>query len=259
MNRTEFKRFFEFRWKPNADVLVVLASCLLVTASLYTATVIVGSVVWGGMAYFALYGVLTACLFGLGIPLLWVVRVRKEPLSALGITRRGLALSLGLQVVLTIAQFFGTFGRTGLPQSDSLLPLTFLALAVGLFEAVFWRGWVLQRLEKAFGAIPALLLGSALYALYHIGYAMPVQEITFLFFIGLFYGVVFFLTRSIFILWPFLQPSGQLVTLVRDGLSLPAIAALGFGELLILMIALIWLLGIRLAKKPSVPQVTTVQ
>lgn len=96
MNGSWFKRFFEFRWKPNADLIVVLASCLLVTATLYTATVIVGTEVWGGMAYFALYGVVTACLFGLGIPLVWVVLVRKEPLSELGLTRRGLVLSLGL-------------------------------------------------------------------------------------------------------------------------------------------------------------------
>lgn len=124
-----------------------------------------------------------------------------------------------------------------------------MALTIGFFEAIFWRGWVLVRLEKAFGAIPALLLGSALYAVYHIGYAMPVEEISFLFFIGLFYGLVFLLTRSIFILWPLLQPSGQLVTLMRDGLSLPTMAALGFGELLVLMFVVVWLVGVRLKKK----------
>ena len=44
-----------------------------------------------------------------------------------------------------------------------------------------------------------------------------------------------------FILWPLLQPTGQLVTLIKDGLSLPPLAALGFGEVLAAMVAVIWL------------------
>lgn len=50
-----FKQVFALRWKPGKDLAVVALSWILVVASLYTATVIVGSEVWGGMAYFALY------------------------------------------------------------------------------------------------------------------------------------------------------------------------------------------------------------
>lgn len=39
------------------------------------------------------------------------------------------------------------------------------------------------RLEEAFGIIPAIVLGSASYAAYHIGYGMPTGEMVFLFFI----------------------------------------------------------------------------
>jgi hypothetical protein len=53
--------------------------------------------------------------------------------------------------------------------------------------------------------------------------------------------VCFRFTRSVFILWPVFQPMGQLVTLIRDGLQLPMIAALGFFEAWILMVVLIWL------------------
>jgi hypothetical protein len=122
-----------------------------------------------------------------------------------------------------------------------LIPLVALALTIGFFEAVFWRGWVLLRLEDAFGILPAILLGSALYAIYHIGYAMPISEMVFLFFIGILFAVVFRLTKNIFILWPVFQPMGQLVTLIEDGLSLPLLAALGFAEVLILMFVLVWL------------------
>lgn len=128
-----------------------------------------------------------------------------------------------------------------IPAWDSLLPLAALALAIGFFEAIFWRGWVLLRLEECFGIIPAIVVGSILYSLYHIGYGMSASEMVFLFFIGVMYAVAFRLTKSIFMLWPLFQPTGQLVTLIKDGLSLPLLASLGFIEALALMWLLIWL------------------
>jgi uncharacterized protein len=128
------------------------------------------------------------------------------------------------------------------------VPLVALALAIGFFEAVFWRGWVLLRLEEAFGIIPAILLGSVLYAAYHVGYGMPASEMTTLFFVGVIFAVVFRLTKNVFILWPIFQPMGQLVTLIKDGLTLPLAAALGFVEVLILMFVFVWLAARRQRK-----------
>jgi len=123
------------------------------------------------------------------------------------------------------------------------VPLLFLVLAIGFFEAVFWRGWVLLRLEESFGMIPAILLSSFLYAAYHIGYAMTLDEMVFLFFIGIMFAVVFRLTRSILILWPVFQPMGQLITLTQEGLSLPLIATLGFIDVLAVILVFVWLAG----------------
>jgi membrane protease YdiL (CAAX protease family) len=137
--------------------------------------------------------------------------------------------------------YVGTLAKVKLPPVEQLLPLVALSLAIGFFEAVFWRGWILLRLEEAFGIIPAILLGSASYAAYHIAYGMPASEMIFLFFIGIMFAVIFRLTKSIFILWPIFQPMGQLITLIKDKLILPLPATLGFIEVLILMLALVWL------------------
>jgi len=67
--RDVWKELTTFRWKPSRDLVAVAVSWLLVTAALYTATVIVGDKVAGGLAYFGLYGLVTALLFGTGIPL----------------------------------------------------------------------------------------------------------------------------------------------------------------------------------------------
>jgi len=215
---------------------------------LYTATVIVGADVWGGMAYFALYAVVGATLFGVGLPVYWMVVVQRRPLADLGFTTRWLGLSLILQLIFAALQYMGTLAKAQLPPFEEFLPLIALALCIGFFEAVFWRGWILLRLEESFGTIPAILLGSALYSAYHIGYAMPASEMIFLFFIGIMFAVVFRLTKNIFILWPVFQPMGQLVTLVKDGLTLPLLASLGFFEVLIVMLVIVWLAG-RYQKK----------
>lgn len=242
INFTEIKKtILTMRWQPNKDLIAVAVSWVLVVATLYTATFIVGSTIAGGMAYFGLYAVLGATVFGVGIPLYWTVVVRKRPISDLGFTRDRLGLSIILQLVFAALQFVGAYRGLQIPTLESLLPLIALALTIGFFEAVFWRGWVLLRLEDCFGVIPAIVIGSILYSAYHIGYGMPVGEMVFLFFIGVMYAVAFRITKNIFILWPIFQPMGQLVTLIRDGLPLPLIASLGFIEALILMWVLVWL------------------
>jgi hypothetical protein len=246
------KQVFSFRWNPNKDLAAVAVSWLLVVGALYTATAIVGQTVWGGFAYFLLYGAVGAALFGIGIPLYWTVVVRRRPIAELGLSTRWLGLSLVLQLAFAALQYMGTLAKTQLPPFEGFMPLIALALTIGFFEAVFWRGWVLLRLEEAFGVIPAIILGSILYAAYHIGYGMPTGEMIFLFFIGVIYAVAFRLTKSVFILWPVFQPMGQLVTLVKDKLTLPPIAALGFAEAFILMLVLVWLAA-RYQKKHRQP------
>ncbi len=253
MTTTTLKQVLSIRWHPDKDLAAVLVSWLLVVGALYTATVIVGSTAWGGMAYFLLYAVLGATLFGVGIPLYWTTVVRRRPIAELGFTTRWLGLSIVLQLVFAGFQYIGTLAKAQLPSFDDFLPLLTLALAIGFFEAVFWRGWVLTRLEEAFGTIPAILLGSALYAAYHIGYGMPMSEMVFLFFIGVMFAVIFRLTKNIFILWPLFQPMGQLITLIKDKLSLPLLASLGFVEVLILMLVLVWLAA-RYQKKHPRPE-----
>ncbi len=238
---TTLKQVLSIRWKPNKDVGIVALSWLLVVVTLYTATMIVGSAVWGGMAYFLLYAVVGATLFGVGLPLYWTTVIRRRPIAELGITTKWLLPSLIIQLIFAIVQYLSTLAKTHLPPFQEFLPLIALALTIGFFEAVFWRGWVLLCLEEAFGVLPAILLGSALYALYHIGYGMPMSEMIFLFFIGVMFAVIFRLTKNIFILWPIFQPMGQLITLIKDKLTLPFLASLGFVEVLILMLVLVWL------------------
>jgi membrane protease YdiL (CAAX protease family) len=247
------RKLFEFRFQPTSDLWMVGISWLLVVASLSAATFI-ATPARGGF-YFILYALVGATLFGVGLPVWWMVWRRGRPIADLGVTTRLLGLSLLLQVVFAAIQYVFTLSRADIPATSTLLPLIALALAIGFFEALFWRGWVQLRLEESFGLLPGIILGSALYALYHIGYGMTWGEMGFLFLIGLIYASIFRLTKNIFILWPLLQPMGQLTTLLNEGLPLPSLAILGFLEALALMIAIVIVVP-RLYRRRKMRQAT---
>jgi len=244
-----WRELVSVRFRPSVDLAAVGVSWLLVVGALSVATFIVTPE--RGVGYFLVYALVGATLFGIALPVWWMVWRRGRSIDDLGVTARRLGLSLVLQAVFAGVLFYLTLARVTLPEPASLLPLVALSLCIGLFEAIFWRGWVQSRLEESFGFIPALLLGSALYAVYHVGYGMGWDEIGFLFFIGVLYGATFRITGSIFILWPAFQPIGQLTTLIRDGLTLPPLAALGFAEALIAMAVILFVAHKYAAKRDA--------
>jgi membrane protease YdiL (CAAX protease family) len=234
--RAFFQELFTFRWQPSLDLAAVAVSWILVVAGLYCATFVIGTKPLGGMGYFLIYAVFSALISGYCLPLAWMLFVRKTSPNTVGISSKKIIPFILIQVVLSAVQYILMRKSFKLPNFSSLIPLISLALAIGLFEAVFWRGWVQLRIEESFGIIPGIILGSVLYALYHIGYGMRWSEIGFLFFIGLVFAIIFRITSNVFILWPILQPMGQLATLIRDGLQLPLAASLGFIDVLAVMI-----------------------
>lgn len=253
MNRTipmpgDARQAFKLRWCPSPDVLMVIVSWLLISATLYLATDVVGSQVGGGLPYFGLLTFLTATMFGIGLPIYWVVIGRRRPLADLGLHTRRLGLSLALQLGLAIGLYRFLLGGVALPDLARLLPLVALSLVLGLFEAVFWRGWVQLRLEESFGLIPALILSALMYASYQIGFGISTADIILMFLLGLIYAAAFRLTKSVLVLWPAFQPIGQLAILLRSGMQLPLISTLGFLEVLAVMLVLVWLAG-RYARK----------
>lgn len=238
---TVLKQIFTFRWKPNRDLIVLAISWVLVVGSLLMATFVIGQKAWGGMGYFLMYALVGATICGIGIPLYWTVKVKKRPIADLGLTLKHWKLSLIVQVVLMLVINLPRLLQVDPMPFKSLFPLICMALAIGFFEAIFWRGWMQLRLEDCFGIIPSIVIAALVYALYHIGYGMQMSEMAFLFVIGLMFAIVFRVTKSILILWPVFQPGGQLITLISDKLSLPFLAFMGFLEVLALMFFLVWL------------------
>lgn len=205
---------------------MALASYLLVVASLFTAFQIFTTRQIA--ANFITFGPITLAGLGVALPVLYTALVRGRPLSDLGLTTKHLAPSLALGLLLGADTYRNTLATLNVTWTLDYLPLVTLALAVGLFEAIFFRGWLQLRFEEAFGLFPGLLLGALCYSLYHIGYGMEAGELVTLFVLGLVFGAAFRITRNVLVLWPFYTPIGGLYTNISDGLAMPLAASIGF-------------------------------
>lgn len=240
-----------FKFKPTKEIFVVLASWVAVVSSFYLAfNVFTIKMV---ALNFITFGVIGITLLGIAVPVLYTVLVRKRPISALGITKDKLVVSIVLGLAFSVVQYFMTLLNIGIPSMAEFLPLATMALAVGLYENIFFRGWVQRRMEEYFGAIPAILLSAVIYALYHIGYGMGAGEIVTLFIVGLVYSTIFRLTQNIFILYPFLTPTGALFSQLKEGLKLPLESILGFADVIIVCVMLLVFVS-RISKGNKVRQ-----
>jgi hypothetical protein len=238
--KSEFSKFLQIRFEPSKDLAVMILSYLAVVATMYTAFQIVTTA--SVALNFILFGPVTLVVLGIIVPILYNSHVRNRPLSATGISKKYWIPSVVIGIAMGVFTYMGTLATITLPPFSQLLPVVLMAMSVGLFEAVFFRGWIQLTLEKAFGAIPAILIAPVFYSLYHIGYGMTMQEIWFLYLLGISFAVVFRITKNILILWPFYTWIGGLYTNLSEGLALPFEASYGFINVLVWSIVIIAIL-----------------
>lgn len=233
-------------WRPNRDTVVALVSYGLVVAGLYAAFQVFTTD--RVAANFVTFGPVTLAGLGIALPVFYTVLVRRRSLADVGLTARHLLPSLILGLLLGWDTYRNTLATLDTVWTRQAVPLVVMALAVGLFEAIFFRGWLQLRFEEAFGVVPGVILGALCYSLYHIGYGMDWQEMLFLFGLGLVFATVFRLTKNVAVLWPFYTPIGGLYTNLTEGLSMPFEATYGFLLTLGLMLAII-VTGILMLRK----------
>jgi membrane protease YdiL (CAAX protease family) len=181
-------------------------------------------------------------LLGVVGPIVYQVWMRQRGLRSLGIGLHHLSQTIWIALCLAATQFFTTLWGYALPDPVDWVPLLVMSLVVGLFEAVFFRGFIQGRLEASFGAAPAVAGAALLYALYHIGYGMGIDEMWFLFALGVVYAISYRITSNILILWPLLTPMGAFFNNLQAGdIALPWASILGFADVAGAMVVTIWL------------------
>jgi membrane protease YdiL (CAAX protease family) len=191
-------------------------------------------------------------IIGVVGPIVYQVWMRGRDLRSLGLGFHHLRATLTLGLVFASIQFATTLWGYDLPEAVDWVPLLVMSLVVGLFEAVFFRGFIQGRLEASFGVIPAVGGAALLYAVYHVGYGMGAGEMWFLFGLGVVYAIFYRLTTNILILWPLLTPLGAFFNNLQAGaIELPWESILGFADVAIVMVVAIWLAHRHIRKRPQ--------
>jgi uncharacterized protein len=181
-------------------------------------------------------------ILGVAGPVGYTAWIRQRPLRTLGLGPHQLRSTLMLAVVLGAAQFVIMLWGYMLPAAVDWVPLLVMSLTVGLFEAIFFRGFIQGRLEASFGTVPGVVGAAALYAAYHVGYGMGVGEMAFLFSLGVVYAIAYRLVDNILVLWPLLTPIGAFFNNLEGGdIALPWASIAGFANTLAVMGVVIWL------------------
>ncbi|MDI6910321.1 CPBP family intramembrane glutamic endopeptidase [Nocardioides sp.] len=184
-----------------------------------------------------------ALVLGVAGPMVYTVRVRHRPLGDLGLRRDNLRSAGGLALVFGGVQFALTLWGYDLPAPVDWVPLLVMALVVGVFESVFFRGFVQTRLEAQYGTIAGVAGAAVLYGAYHVGFGMTGADLLFLTALGVVYAAAFALARNLVVLWPLLTPMGSFYANVEAGdIELPWASIAGFVDVLGLMVLSWWLM-----------------
>lgn len=172
-------------------------------------------------------------LLGTVGPSVYTVWVRGRALSSLGLGMRNIRTTALLAVLFAGVQFSITLWGYDLPTPADWVPLLAMSLTTGIFESIFFRGFLQGRLESSFGTAPAVAFAAVLYGAYHVGYGMSLTDIAFLTGLGVVYAVAYALSGNLLVLWPLLTPLGSFYAFLDSGDllgRLPWMAILGFAD-----------------------------
>lgn len=214
---------------------------LVVVAGLFIACVGLFKLAFGVFGVDSVAGLFlsfgTGLTLGVAVPIMYTALVRRRPLSAIGIGLHNWKPTVALGLVFAATQFGLTLWGYELPRPVDWVPLLVMSLTVGIFESIFFRGFVQGVFEDSFGVGPSVLGGAVLYGLYHLGYGMEISEIGFLVGLGGTYAVAYRITKNVLILWPLFTPVGGFFNMLESGdIEMPWIAILGFLDVLGLMV-----------------------
>jgi membrane protease YdiL (CAAX protease family) len=209
------KEAFRFRWQPTRHTWVAVGAGLLafvfsVSLLLFELGSVPAQLIHNGLIY-------VVC--GAAIPWGYTVLTEREAPAALGLKRERWVLSLIISLVaaglFTPMLFFeGDLSNVG--WGNVAKAAFVLTGAGGLFELFLYYGFIHLRLEKAFGTIPAILLTSAIYVLWHVGTQLPLEPDPLyamwkLFWVGVMSQSVFSLTRNLLVIWPLFHAVGVML------------------------------------------------
>jgi membrane protease YdiL (CAAX protease family) len=209
------KEAFRFRWQPTRHTWAAVGAGLLAFA--FSASLLLFEP--GSVSARLIHNGLIYVVCGAAIPWGYTVLVERETPAALGLKRERWVLSLVLSLVvagLFVPMLFLEGDLKSVGWENVAKAAFVLTGAGGLFELFLYYGFIHLRLERAFGTIPAILLTSVIYVLWHVGTQLPLEPdplyaVWKLFWVGVMSQSLFSMTRNLLVIWPFFHAVGVML------------------------------------------------
>ena len=237
------KKFFRFNFTKDTAVAFAAGAAMLALSLLMLP--FAGDSLADKIISFVLRDLLM--IFGLGVVFvsLYVER-NKDGVKAIGFTGKKTALSLLLNVLFA-AGLLAMFLKEGRPQGILEVRNLYAAayiLVAGVFEMTFIYGYLRACFERAFGIVPAIFLTAAFYSFHHAGFQPDFMH---LFFVGLMYSAVYYITQNLLIVFPFFWSVGALWDVIvssEAGEEIKNLESFAIA-LAILVLSAIWIFVVR--------------
>src|SRR5215211_7504949 len=146
--------------------------------------------------------------------------MRGRPLEGLGPTIKNWRHVVGLGLILGGVQFFLTLYGYQLPAPVDWVPLLTMALMVGHFEAIFFRG-LPNAVQRQLRRYPRRGCRCSTVRVLPSRLPHGARERVFLFGLGLAYGIAYACVNNVLVLWPVLIPNGSFYNNLQASIDLP--------------------------------------
>lgn len=145
----------------------------------------------------------------LALPLTWLVVTRRSPAvlgyraeRAFGLYMRGVAAGALWRLFAMLTSFYGWWDTGSGPTLGlAVVTLLFQLAIVPFLEETFFRGYLQSGLQTGIGPVPAILVQALLFALHPAHAAQGWRAFPAIFLFGLLAGLLYWRTRSIWIVY----------------------------------------------------------
>jgi hypothetical protein len=203
-----------FRWEPGTDTLLAVASDVAMWA-IYFANSHMGA--GNGVARMVVFVILGTLLLDMVFPAWYVLRVRRDPLTELGITANRWWVALITSAVLCLMLPPGFKQAVASHPEVSVVP-HLIYNGIILWEPFFVFGWLQLRFERAFGIIPGIVLSAIGIAAYHLG-TFPISGVVAMVVFGFVDAIAFRISRNLLSMFPFTWALASGIGTLQGGLA----------------------------------------
>lgn len=238
-----------FQWKPDKETGVALAAGLVVI--FLSALMLPFNV--DSWIRITIHDIGMICLTGILFPLLYIQKSGCS-FADFGMTLRRwyvfvpINLILGVLLLYIFIYWVPPVGFNF--DTKSFMTMT-LILCTGVFEVIFFYGFLRTLFERAFGVIPAIFLTAVFYSLHHIGFQ---PEFLQLFFVGIMYAVVYRIGSSVLLIYPFFWGVGASYNVLIQSTKVstimyPEVRLIYLAVFLVLIFVWTWISSRRMRNK----------